>query len=186
MTLYSTSTRQPSLSGPSETKHFPYRVFIKVTPDQANGRRLEYYRDQEKIAQDIEDLLLEAGLNIAAPVAFTPQIGQAPARITVIGFDPDTTHKNDPPIDQATQPSIIHSGTVPGEKTSLHVYPTGGSLSWGQDPKLRVDNAVVALKEDIEMALLTLPASFIVFFIDYNGVKYGSSPNRKAFRSFPA
>jgi len=194
MTDLSTSPLQPGALEDSGTNHFPYRMYIEVVPTQGKGRRFEYWRDLQKIAETTEDLLVADGQNIATPVAYTPQFAQVPARLTLIGFVSRSAllRPNASPTTEASRPNIIHSGTVPGEKTSLRKGPMGGDLAQGQDPTAQVDAMVMALKEDIETVLGSsvmsdafTDLSFSIFFIELNGVKYGSMPNKKAFRSFP-
>lgn len=195
MSELSTSPLHPGPSEDSSTNHFPYRAYIKVVPSQGDGRRWEYIRDLQKIADTAEDLLIADDFNIATPLAYTPQIGQAPARLTIVGFlEADAaTYPNTPPTTAASRPGIIHSGTVVGEKTSVMYGYHGGDLSQGQEPTAQVETLVAALKADIETSLSGATMSsaypdftFTVFFMDFNGVKFGSLPNKKAFRSFPS
>lgn len=189
MALYHSSNRNIELRRPGGTKFIPFKVYVEVFPTLANGRRFEYVRDLQKIAQFVEEDLQDSDFNIALPVAYTPQFAQSPPRITIDGYDEFSgAVSNDPPVDQSTQPTIIHSGTVPGEKTAARAKPpSGGDLASGQDPTATTDARVSALKIDVETALTSALGAdvFRVFFIEYNGVKYGSLPPKKAFRSFP-
>lgn len=187
MTLYSTSPLQPVASGPREDLQIPFRVFVKIVPTLGKGRRWEMIRDVEKI-QHLAELFLDdvSELNIEGPILYTHQIGQAPARLTITGWF-ITTGENVPPVDRDAQPGEIHSGTVPGEKTSLiERIPRGGSLSYGQDPTDITDTRVSTLKTLIEDALDEIPGFDKIIYIDFNGVEYGQIPNRKGFRSFPS
>lgn len=190
--LLSTSTKTPLEGGPRDLKQIPFRAFVRVFPTLANGRRWELIRDLEKIADFSEEALIDIGLTLAQPVAFTPQFAQVPARITIVGFDsgeatePFTNVVNASPVEQSTQPGIIHSGTIPGEKTAVMTpRALGGDLSKGQDPTDVVDARVAELRSDIETALAAVNGVDKMIFMDYNGVKYGYMPNKKGFRSFP-
>lgn len=163
------------------TKYVPFKVYAKVVPTHKDGKRGVYMRDLEKISMTIEDDLNDAGyFTLAEPVAFTPQVGRNPARVTIYGFIDvlRSTSPNEPPT---TQPHIIHSGTDPGQPTSVMSGPTGGSTSWGQDVKDKIDNEVAWLKQTLEAASTLLSQ---IYFIEYNGVKYGSE-YKKRYRSFP-
>jgi hypothetical protein len=158
-----------------------FKVYAKVVPSHRDGKRGVYMRDLEKIANFIEtDIDETEAFTLAHPVAFTPQVGRSPARVTIYGFlDIDrAVSPNAPPT---SFPHIIHSGTDPGQPTRVVAGPTGGSVSWGQDVKDRIDREVYWLKTTLENSSDWLGE---IFFIEYNGVKYGSEYKRK-FRSFP-
>lgn len=184
MPLYSTSTSKPSFMGPVHTKHEPFIVYAKVVPSRGYGRRFEYYRSLERLALKVEDELMDAGFNIATPVAWTPQFGNAPARLTIVGFVSRadsatlTTDDNVPPLTPGVE--IIHSGTVDGEFTDV-MTPVNGTQTWGDEPTSVNRSRVSALKSAIEVASTGID----IIYIDYNGVKYGQLPNKKGFRSFP-
>lgn len=169
--------------GPVRTNFTPYVVHIRVVPVVASGRRFEMYRHLEKKANETEHALVTAGLRMAVPVGFTLPFRQAPARITVVGFDPNARGTVAPVTPTA---KIIHSGTVEGEKTAVKTPPQG-TQSWGDAPIAAIDTAVKSLKLVIEAALVlsTHPVRGSVVYIEYNGVKYGTLFNQKAFRSFP-
>jgi len=173
---YMTDPLTPGINEGLPNKFVQFKVFAKVVPSHKDGKRFVYRRDLAKIASFIETDLEEAALfTLANPVAFTPQVGQRPARVTIFGFlELDrTTSPNENPT---TYPSLIHSGTDPGQSTSVVRGPTGGSTSWGQDVKARIDEEVKWLKSALEAASPWLDA---IFFIEYDGVKYGPG-----YRSF--
>ncbi len=187
MTLYSSDPRIGAIGGPQSTGQHPYIVYARILPKIASGRRREFIHDMEKIAQAIETALLNANFNIAVPVAFTPNFRRAPSRVTIVGFDPvsSATTPNTAPVTPTH--SVIHSGTVDGEKTSV-LHSVQGIQTYGDIPSTANRNAVKALKTAIEAVVATItptPPSFTIFYIDYNGVKYGQLPPKKGFFSFP-
>jgi len=176
---YSSDQFSPGINAGQPTKHVPFRAYVGVVP-ATDGRRMTHQRDLAKTAGLAENDLEASGFNIAKPVAYTAQVGQSPARLTIIGFI-DVSRARTPNEPPTTLPRLIHSGTVPGEKTAVTEGPTGGSVSWGQEPLLKIDQEVAWLKNALESA-----SDYIaeVFFIEYNGVKYGAEYNRR-FRSWP-
>ena len=177
---YSTDPLAPTTQHQA-TKQVQFKIYAKVVPSHKDGKRGVYMRDLEKIANFIETDLQEADLfTLASPVAFTPQIGQNPARVTIYGFI-DVSRSVSPNSSPTSQPSVIHSGTSPGQPTRVVSGPTGGSVSWGQDVKDRIDREVYWLKTNLENASQWLDG---IFFIEYNNVKYGAE-YKKRFRSFP-
>jgi hypothetical protein len=182
MPLLSTSTQRPDLSGPRGAQFEPFTAFARFVPNKGFGRRLEAVRDLEKQAQFVEDELLLAGLNIATPVAFTPQFQAVPARFTIVGFvdvsvgsaAPD---ENAPPVTPTA--TVIHSGTAFGEATSV-LTPPQGQQGHGDNPTAQNVTDVVNLKSSLEAASPGLD----VFYIEYKGVKYGQQPNRSGFFGF--
>lgn len=166
---YMTDPMAQGIISGQQTKHVPFRVYAKITPSHVTGKRMVYMRDGQKIASFIETDLKASGFNIAEPVAFTNQIGQNPARVTIIGFWPiDRTVS--PNTSPTTAVHLIHSGTDPGEKTAVMSASVGGSTSWGQDVLDRVDDEALVLKKALETSSDLLD----VYFMDYNGVKYGN------------
>ena len=156
-------------------KHVPFKVFARIVPAN-DGRRFTKVRDSEKIASFIESDLQEAGFNIAIPVAYTPQMGQNPARVTIVGML--AVYRSEHPIlPPTTDSTVIHSGTVPGEKTAKVTGPMGGSLSWGQEPIDEINDGVKWLKENLEAASSHLND---IYRIEYSGVRFGEE-----FKSFP-
>jgi hypothetical protein len=193
MTLYSSDPRIGAIGGPQETAYPPFIVYARVVPVIASGRRREFVHDLEKKAQMIETALVKAGFNLAIPVAFTPNFRQSPSRVTIVGFDKVSTEAGGSfPLDPNVPPvtpthSIIHSGTVEGEKTSV-LKSVQGIQTYGDNPTAANQLSVKALKSAIEAAVATItptPPSFKIFYIDYNGVKYGQLPPKKGFFSFP-
>jgi hypothetical protein len=181
MTNLSDSTR--AQRNETMTYHVPFKAYLRVVPDK-DGRRWTSVRDLQKLAQFIEDELVASGWNIATPVAATTQFGDSTARITLIGFvayDADA-RLNIPPTDSV---NLIHSGTVPGEKTApISGDPGGGNLGLSQDPTASVDAEVALLIADLEGA--TSGSAYIgtvalIEVIEYNSVVYG-----RGGRSLPA
>lgn len=176
---YSTDPHAPTAQHQS-TKFVPFKAYAKIVPPHNDGKKFVYFHNMEKIATFVEEDLRNAGFNIAQPVAFTPQVGQSPARVTIYGFI-DVDRAVSPNVNATTYPHLIHSGTDPGQPTSVVSGPTGGSTSWGQDTIRRVDQEAAWLKNALTSASEWLSD---IFFIDYNGVKYGAEFKRR-FRSFP-
>lgn len=155
----------------------PFIIYARIVPVIATGRRREYWHDMEKKARVIQDALVDAGFNIAIPVAFTPTFRQAPARVTIVGFWSDSTLVVEPlnPINQ-----IIHSGTVEGEKTAV-MRPINGTQTWSDPPSAENQAQTKALKAAVEAAVPGID----IFYMDVASVKYGQLPNKKGFFSFP-
>ena len=180
--LYSTSSRQPALGGPRGTKSEPFVVYARIVPEKGDGRRFVYVRDMEREADRVERLLTDmpvsAGdvFDIALPIAFTPQVGQQPARLTITGFRQSTV-ANQPPVEPEAQ--VIHSGTVDGEKTAV-MDPVQGNQNHGDTPTAANMSAALALKDDLESAVTGL----VVMGMVYQGVRYGTMPNKKGFFSW--
>lgn len=187
MTLYSSDPRIGAIGGPQATGFHPYVVYARILPKIASGRRREFVHDMEKIAQAIETALLNANFKIAVPVAFTPNFRRAPSRVTIVGFDPVSTLTTPNTTPVTPTHSIIHSGTVEGEKTSK-LHSVQGIQTYGDNPTAANMAAVKALKAAIEVAVATItptPPAFKIFYIEYNGVKYGQLPPKKGFFTFP-
>lgn len=189
MPLYSSSTRRPNLMGPVHDKQVPFIAYANypssVVESLGFRRRFEVFRDLEKGSIVIETALLDAGFNIATPVAFTIQMAQTPARYTIVGFASEVDllggTTGDPVVDPGVEPNtqITHSGTIDGEKTSL-MTPPQGHQTWGDTPTDTNRNYAFTLKSALESAVSGLR----IFYLDINGVKYGQIPNRKGFFSF--
>jgi hypothetical protein len=187
MTLYSSDVRVGAIGGPQSTGQHPFIVYGRIVPVIASGRRREFVHDMEKKAQMIETALLGAGFNLAIPVAFTPNFRQAPSRVTIVGFDPvsSATTPNTTPV--IPTHSVIHSGTVEGEKTSV-LHSVQGIQTYADNPTAANQAAVKTLKAAIEAAVATItptPPAFKIFYMEYNGVKYGQLPPKKGFFTFP-
>lgn len=187
MTLYSSDVRVGAIGGPQATGFHPFTVYAKLTPVVASGRRREFVHDLEKKAQMVETALIAAGFKLAVPVAFTPNFRRSPTRVTIVGFDAaaSSTTPNVTPVTPTA--SVIHSGTVEGEKTSV-LHSVQGHQTYGDIPTAANRAAVKALKLAIEAAVATItptPPAFSIFYIEYNGVKYGQLPPKKGFFTFP-
>lgn len=170
----STSTTQPSPRAAQREIFIPFVARVRVVPDLATGKRWSYFRNLEKIAlraeQDLENV---NGLNIATPVAFTPQFGDYESHLTIVGFVEksriDDNRTNEAPT---TDIEEIHSGTDPDEKTSVTSVNKGGSLSKGQDPTSTVEDEVVELRTLLGSSTTQFEAKDVIH-IEYNGIKYG-------------
>lgn len=187
MTLYSDDVRIGAIGGPQATGLHPYIVYARIVPVIASGRRQEFVHDLQKKAQQIETALVSAGFKLAIPVAFTPNFRQAPSRVTIVGFDAVSTATTPNVTPVTPTHSIIHSGTVEGEKTSK-LHSVQGDQNYGDNPTAANQAAVKLLKSSIEAAVASITPtapSFKVFYIEYNGVKYGQLPPKKGFFSFP-
>jgi len=174
--LYSTSTRIPNMMGPASTSYEPFVAYATMSGDVKLNRKFEIIRDLETKAHKIEDALFDAGFNIARPVAFTIRIGQQPARFTIVGFV-SSSDANKPPVTPTA--TIIHSGSIQGEKTAV-MTPVQGTQEWGDEPTLKNRQDAVDLKTNLEAVVVGMT----VFYVEYNGVKYGQKPNRNGFHSF--
>lgn len=173
MPALSTTTTQPGAQAAQDAIFIPFAARVRVVPDLSTGKRLTYFRNLEKIALRTEEDLIAAGLNIATPIAFTPQFGDIEAHLTIIGFVQKSRsadgRRNDPPT---TNIDLIHSGTDPGEKTALIDGNRGGSLSEGQDPTDTVSAEVLELRTLLAASTTQFDENDIIH-IEYNGVKYG-------------
>ena len=190
MPRYSTSPDQPFPTAAQRELFIPFTAHIRVVPDLATGKRWSLYRNLEKIALRVEeDLSNVTGLNIATPVAFTPQFGDYSARLTIVGFYEQSRLENgtsrDGRLNTAPTTNIdeIHSGTDPDEKTAVINGNRGGSLAAGQDPTDDVEMEVVELR-DLLVASTNQFDENDITHIEYNGVKYGTKKiGGRSFRS---
>jgi len=193
MPKLSTSTTQPTPGAAQDAVHIPYVVHIRIVPDLAHGKRMELFRDLEKKALRVEENLVTAGLNIATPVAFTPQFGDFTARLTIVGFDEKSATDDGDNEAPTSDIEVIHSqgnGVLVDEPTDVVVVNRGGSLSAGQDPTATVSARVQALITAILGAAdASTPGRSIALFeakdivyVEYNGVKFGMK--KQGLRSF--
>lgn len=165
------STDPLSTRHPNSTIEIPFKVFLRFVPN-TDGRRFTKIRDMEKIAAIIEDELLDSGMNLATPVAFTLQFGQHTGRFTVVGFWPKALSRGNAAATSAV--NIITDGTVPGERTHAESGDVGGgNLSYGQDVTTSVNNEVVNFIIELKARSATLNSRTEIEFIDYNGIKFG-------------
>jgi len=173
MPRYSTSSDQPIPGAAQDETFVPFVAHIRVVPDLATGKRLSYYRNLEKTALRVEDDLVDAGFNIATPIAFTPQFGDFGARLTIIGFTEKSRVTDNRQVESPTTSiDLIHSGTDPNEKTALIDGNKGGSLAAGQDPTNTVEMEVSELRMNLAAASTQFQIDDVIH-IEYNGVKYG-------------
>jgi hypothetical protein len=183
----STTSTQPTPWDARRNTFVPFTAHIRITPDHATGKRWSLWRNLEKIALRVENDLIDAGLNIATPIAFTPQIGDFTARLTIVGFlersQLSIADGGDgrSPIAPTTNIDFIHSGVDPGESTSLIDGNRGGSLSEGQDPIIDVRNEVIILLDLLNSSTDQFNLENIIH-VEYNGVKYGFK--KQGSRSF--
>ena len=193
MPKLSTSTTQPTPGAAQDAVHVPYIVHIRIVPDLSHGKRMELFRDLEKKALNVEENLVAVGLNIATPIAFTPQFGDFSARLTIIGFDEKSAVADGDNESPTSDIEIIHSqgaGVLVDEPTDVVVVNRGGSLSEGQDPTATVSARVQALITTLLSAAdASTPGRAITLFeakdithIEYNGVKFGMK--KQGLRSF--
>lgn len=174
----SNSTMSDSQYGPRPTP-IPFIAYLRYVPTESGGRRLVTMRDGQNTARMIQEDLQSGGWTIATPVTFVPQFGNKTARITVHGFFDTHVDGNFHPT---TQQDVIHSGTVPGEKTSTYpMDPGGGNLAWGQDTVTQLDDMVADLVTSMEIASDIIGEDATIDQITVMGVNYG-----RGGRSFPA
>lgn len=173
MPNYSTTPDQVAPDSAQDEIFVPFVARVRVVPNLGTGKRTTYFRNLEKIALRTEQDLLDAGFNIATPVAFTPQFGDYEAHLTIVGFY-EYSRISDGRFNQAptTDIEVIHSGTDVDEKTSKVSVNRGGSLSEAQDTTSTVNSEVVALRS-LLAASTTQFVETDVIHIEYNGVKYG-------------
>jgi hypothetical protein len=181
----STTPTQVSPRAAQDAVHIPFVVHVRVVPDSAQGKRLSYFRNLEKIALRVEQDLEAAGFNVATPVAFTPQFGDYGSRLSIIGFDQVSATNDGDNAAPTTDVRVIHSqgaGINPDEPTAVVAGNRGGSLDWAQDPTAVVDARVAHLVTTLLAASPQLAARDIVH-VEYNGVKYGMK--KQGMRSLP-
>jgi len=157
----------------------PYVVYARIDPDRARGRRLEYVRDMEKIVTQIKMDLDDAGGFVLAEsqIASTPQFGNFPARVTIVGFD-NIPEDNFQPATKITKDA---PGTDPASADVLYVPPQNRKVKSGYegtmtlhpqgqqlDPKTRA--YMLALKTNLESAS---PWLGDIRRIDYMGIIFG-------------
>lgn len=110
--LYSDTPGSPSPV--TQYKHVPFTAFLKISP--IAGKRFERWHDMERIATKVETELAnlcgnseEVSFDFAKPVAFTPQFGNFPARLTVHGHICRSTSFVNEPVQEAT---VDNSGKI--------------------------------------------------------------------------
>lgn len=190
----STSSLQPASGADVPNNFVPFSAHIRLVPDLGTGKRRTMIHNLQKAAKLIELSMenaidsvttLTQELNIATPVAFTPQFGDFTARATIIGFV-KVSRSNGPTV---TTVDEIHSGTDQGEKTAL-IDVNKGTLDQGQNPQSYVDDEVAELRENLIVALDPdtnspglpgfVPENLV--HIEYNGLLYGvKSWGRRSF-----
>tara|TARA_R110000868_G_scaffold115679_2_gene308768 strand:+ start:2317 stop:2841 length:525 start_codon:yes stop_codon:yes gene_type:complete len=165
-------------------------MHVRIVPDAGSGllksKRFENWRDMQKIATLMFDSLESlSSLNLAEPGggqhgsgstgrtglsgltrggAVKPQIGNTPAQVMFTGFWQDSASNNqNHPEHQRFSGGDIYTGPA---TAIAHV----------QNPQVKVDDMVIALKTAVEAAFsVDLPGgiTFSVFRIDMSGVVYG-------------
>jgi hypothetical protein len=185
MTRLSNDPLQPNVAGEYFGGWANFTVFVRVEPSLANGKRFEYVRNLEKIANRVEDdirALIAVGgaggsfggsnglqIGMPGPVLATPQFAQKPARLTITGFMLSGKRVLSP----LTERSIDSDGQVmTGPST------TGGTINPDVAPTADQDDDVRILKAALEAASADISGN--IFRIELNGVLYGDGG-----RSFP-
>ncbi len=186
MASYDTnSTLGQPVFGPRDTQ-IPFTVTCRIVTAESGGRRMTTQRSGQMTANMVQSDLIDAGWNIATPVAYVPAFGSSTARITLNGFFVrdvgGTDQTDDLSVFVPTEPvTKIASGTVPGEKTSIITGDGGGgNLSYGQEPVAQTNTLVYELINSLQMDSSLIGTVAIIEKIDLMGVKYG-----KDARSFP-
>lgn len=182
MNFYNTSTREPNPMGPVKFKHQPFTIYTRVVPSQGYGRGLEYHKNLDRLASKlyytITDNLTSADINFCSPFLTTPRFGNMSARITITGFAAPVQAENLPPVTPTA--TIIHSGTVIGEKTSV-MTPVQGTQGWGDKPT----SAVIARVSTLKSIVLAADPNVEITAIIYNGAKFGYFPGKTGFYQMP-
>lgn len=158
------------------TKHIPFKVYLRYA-QYASGRRWEGIRDKQKVANSIEDELVDAGWEISTPISVVP--GNR-GYITIVGTYPlgRDTNPNEDPLSQASR---IHPGSD-GDPTSVmegHAAVNGG-LTDDRTPTTDFLTEMENFKAALEMASPTLAASTTIEKIEFEGIRFG-----KQGRTFP-
>ena len=174
MARLSTDPSIPNMAGHQFGKWCTFAVFARVVPNLANGKRFEYVRDLEKIANRVEDAVSEITdtegtlVMVPGPVMFTHQFAQYPTKLTFTGF----FRSSKPVLSPVTTRSIDYdNGVVVGPGG------TGGNLRGDCAPTVDNDDDVRTLKAVLEGIS---PDLNDIIRIELNNVLYG-----KNGRSFP-
>ena len=177
MTRLATDPLQPNLAGPRYGEWMNFTAFIRIVPEPMEGRRFEYVRACEKLANQVEDDLkaitngsFGAEIVIPGPVMFTHQFAQRPARLTITGFVRSEKEVYKPLTDKTVEQS---------DQIKTGPTATGGTLHDGVNTTPEEDDDVKILKAALESASPTIVAGNI-FRLELNGVLYGLDG-----RSFP-
>lgn len=166
-------------------KWVPFTIHIAITPNRGTGKRQEIWRDMQKIATNIYEVLTDINtIHLANPgggqhtsrsghdlgglggmtagMAVKPQIGQAPAQVMITGFY-DSQAQNIQPHPEKQLIATNETWTGPGATPHLN------------NPVTTIDNEIITLKNDIENAITTnLPnLDYEIFRLDYSGITYG-------------
>lgn len=144
----------------------PFRAFVRIVPFE--GKPQEYYKDMEALADRVEsDLSSVTGVNIATPVAFTPQFGDHTARLTIVGFHLPTTVSK---ADRTDATFDFDNGIVSGQ--------IGGPNMARTDPTTQTDADAATLKGLLEAGSSVIQGN--IFKMEYASVVYGEGG-----RTFP-
>jgi hypothetical protein len=163
----------------------PFTARLRIFPVRANGKRQELIRAREKISHMISlNLAQNFGGNIASPggsgswlfespdgisnmvriAAVTPQFGEFPESVTVVGFI-NPTGSND--ATATLQPlTVIHAnGYVDGLRA--------GSPGWTDStkPSTALCDQVKELKTQLESAITSVEFEFLT--LEVSGCKFG-------------
>jgi hypothetical protein len=126
------------LMNSAETYNIPYVIQVEVIPERANARRRDNLIWIEKYKKHLLDALLDdenfKNHGLVREIAYTPQIGQNPHRINLVGFirknyftDPfRNTDK------QTTDTNRVNNGTIVGDFTRVVRGNVTGSVAQGQ------------------------------------------------------
>lgn len=175
------STQTDNALHPENVLNVPFRVYVRLVPKKAFGRRWEAIRDKQKVALAIEAELVSAGYAIPGDMVIESMSTGIKHEMKIVGFHriDRTTTPNAQPLADAT---VIHPGTVPGESTSVMTGSAGVQriLTHDRESSARLEEGVAQLKAALLSDSATLAAEGRIERIEYNGVLYG-----KGARSFP-
>ena len=163
----------------------PFTARLRIFPDVGNGKRQELIRSRERISHLISLNLAESfGGNIASPggsgswlfespegisnmiriAAVTPQFGEFPDTVTIVGFT-NPTGSDD--LAATLQPlTVIHdNGYVAGSRS--------GSPGWttSTQPSTALCNQVKELKTQLTSAIVAVDFEFLA--IEVSGCRFG-------------
>ncbi len=159
----------------SNEKFMPFTAYGRLVPTIRENRRDELIGAMRTLSRKIEDDLQTAGMtdysstahatiNVAAPIATTPQFGNFTARATITGF----FKTSNPNVMPTTDKTVITQETA-GNPTGTMTGPSNSSILADGDTTTVADTAATAIKDALEAASTELE----IYRLDYNGVIYG-------------